>query len=136
MKKAAEILEHKGVKPTPNRILVLDALLNTTHPVSLSDLDTIIATMDRSSIFRALTLFLDNDLAHGLEDGSGSMKYEACHGDEHCTISDMHVHFHCESCNTTFCFESVPIPEADIPEGFVPRSITYMVKGLCPKCRK
>jgi len=136
MKQAIEILEHKGVKPTPNRIIVMDALLKAKHPVSLAELDGIIETMDRSSIFRSLSMFLDNSLVHGIEDGSGSLKYEVCHGLEQCSISDMHVHFHCESCQSTFCFEDVKIPQTQIPQGFQAHSINYVIKGLCPECSK
>ncbi|MCM1198095.1 MAG: transcriptional repressor [Bacteroidales bacterium] len=128
-------MEHRHVKPTVNRILVLDALVEAGRPVSLQELETIISTMDKSSIFRALTLFLDHDIVHGIEDGSGSLKYEVCHGDDHCSISDMHVHFYCESCHHTFCFESAQIPETQVPEGFLPRRVNYMIKGLCPSCR-
>lgn len=134
MKEAIEILERKNVKPTANRILVIKALLHSEHPVGLVDLETEIGTMDRSSIFRALNVFLAHDIVHGIEDGSGSLKYELCHGENNCSISDMHVHFYCEGCHTTYCFESTPIPEVNVPDGFSPHSINYMIKGLCAKC--
>ncbi len=37
MKKIEEIFDYKGVKPTPNRILILKMLLNAERPVSLAD---------------------------------------------------------------------------------------------------
>lgn len=136
MKEAIKILEHKLVKPTSNRILVLDALLRANRPISLGELEDVIETIDKSSIFRVLTLFLDNDIVHGIEDGSGSLKYEVCGGEDHHSLSDQHVHFYCEACGTTFCFESTHIPVAPVPEGFQPRFINYMIKGLCPDCQK
>lgn len=129
-------LERKGVKPTPNRMLVLKALLQSDHPVNLSELESILLTLDKSSIFRVLTLFLEHDLVHAIEDGSGSLKYEICTGDESCSIADMHIHFHCESCHKTYCFEQIPIPVAELPAGFTPHAITYMVKGECPECKR
>ncbi len=74
MKRSVEILERKKVRPTANRILVLEALLDTAHPVSLMELDDIIQTMDKSSVFRVLNVFLEADVVHGIEDGSGSLK--------------------------------------------------------------
>lgn len=136
MKEAVEILERKLVKPTSNRILVLDALLKAKRPISLGELETMIETIDKSSIFRVLTLFLEHDIAHGIEDGSGSLKYEVCGGQEGHSLADQHVHFYCESCGTTYCFESTHIPLAPVPEGFKPRFINYMIKGLCPNCEK
>lgn len=134
MKAASDILAHKTVKPTPNRILVLDALLRAMHPVSLVELETDIETMDRSSIFRTLTLFVSHDIVHTIEDGSGSMKYEVCSGEHHCSIADMHTHFYCEVCQETRCFEEMPVPEVKLPPGYAIHSVNYMVKGICPKC--
>ena len=70
----ADSLELKGVKPTANRILVLKALKEQACPVSLTDLEDILATMDKSSIFRVLTLFLEHDIVHSFEDGLQSVR--------------------------------------------------------------
>lgn len=134
MKDATDILARKHVKPTPNRILVLDALLKADHPVSMAELDEIIETMDRSSIFRVLTLFGQHDVIHTIEDGSGSLKYEVCTSEDHCSVADMHVHFYCESCHETTCFEDIHIPPITLPDGFHTHAVNYMVKGLCPTC--
>lgn len=136
MKHAKEILECKGIGLTPNRILVLEALLGEDHPVSLSDLEISMDTMDRSSIFRTLTLFLKYGVVHGIEDGSGSLKYEVCTGEGGCSIADMHVHFYCESCHSTFCLESVHVPTVRMPDGFEQHYVNYMIKGLCPDCSR
>ncbi len=58
MTEILEKLDKKGVKPTANRILVLKELNNVDGPVSLSVLENRLLTMDKSSIFRVLTLFL------------------------------------------------------------------------------
>lgn len=130
----SEALEKKGVKPTANRILVLRAMIAAGHPVSLTELETIMETMDKSSIFRVLNLFVERHVVHAIEDGSGTMKYEVCSGADRCTISDMHIHFYCETCHRTFCFKHIHIPEICLPEGFAVNSINYMVKGVCPEC--
>ena len=101
-KEILEKLERKGVKPTANRILVLKALLGNSTPVSLSDLEDFIVTMDKSSIFRVLTLFLEHNVVHAMEDGSGSLKYEVCMSEGRCSLSDMHIHFYCEVCHRTY----------------------------------
>lgn len=64
-------LERKGVKPTANRILVLKALKAADRPLSLTGLEKELWTMDKSSIFRVLTLFLEHDIVHAFEDGRG-----------------------------------------------------------------
>lgn len=132
--RASSMMAQRGIKPTPNRILVLRAMLAATRPVSLPELETILETMDKSSIFRVLGLFARHHLVHAIEDGSGTSKYEACHGERECTLDDMHTHFYCESCRQTFCFPAIHIPPVTLPEGFVMTSINYMVKGICARC--
>ena len=62
-------LEAKGIKPTSNRILVMKTLVNEQNPLSLKDLEQKMVSMDKSSIFRTLTLFLEHDAVHAFEDG-------------------------------------------------------------------
>ena len=134
-KKACEekLLSHQ-VRPTANRELVLRLIAESDRAVSLSDIEAALETVDKSTIFRILNLFLEHHLLHAIEDGSGTMKYEVCSGADRCTISDMHIHFYCETCHRTFCFKHIHIPEICLPEGFAVNSINYMVKGVCPEC--
>ena len=53
-------LTQKDVKPTSNRILVLKKLKAEARPVTLLDLSNKMLTMDKSSIFRVLALFLEH----------------------------------------------------------------------------
>lgn len=132
-----DILTRKEVKPTSNRILVMRELIKASHPVSLADLEISLGfLMDKASIFRVLELFSEKDIIHVIEDGSRSLKYELCHSGTHHTIADQHVHFYCERCKETYCFEDVSVPLVNIPEGFSPHAINYMIKGICPKCSK
>lgn len=135
-KEILEKLERKGVKPTANRILVLKALLSNSTPVSLSDLEDFIVTMDKSSIFRVLTLFLEHNVVHAMEDGSGSLKYEVCMSEGRCSLSDMHIHFYCEECHRTYCFKTIHVPVMELPENFTPHFVNYMIKGECPECKR
>lgn len=128
------ILDEANVKPTSNRILVLSKLLESERPLSLVELETELETLERSSIFRVLVVFLEHDIVHSVEDGRGITKYEICHGKHHCSIDDMHAHFYCERCEKVFCFEDVKAPLLNIPEAFKVRSVNYMLKGLCPEC--
>lgn len=127
-------LEKKGVKPTTNRILVFETLAQEVHPVSLTELVDLISTMDKSSIFRVLTLFVEHDVIHCIEDGSGSAKYELCQMSGRHTMSDGHVHFYCERCHQISCFDDIHIPQVPVPEGYSPHAVNYVIKGICPKC--
>ena len=132
-----KILESKGIRPTSNRILVIKELIKALRPVSLADMETMLGfSMDKASIFRVLELFADKNVVHVIEDGSRSIKYELCHSETVHSIADQHAHFYCERCKTTFCLEKAKIPLIDIPEGFRPQAINYVIKGMCPSCAR
>lgn len=129
-------LESKGIRPTANRILVMKTLMGEQNPQSLSNLERKMVSMDKSSIFRTLTLFLEHDAVHAFEDGRGVLCYELCEEKGACDHHDGHIHFYCESCQRSFCMEDIHIPSFELPEGFSPHSISFVIKGECPDCRK
>ncbi len=130
------LLEEHNVRPTANRIIVAGALAKAGMPMSLAELETEIDSIDKSNIFRALVSFKDNHLVHAIEDGSNGVRYELCKSHDHDHDEDLHVHFHCEICGKTFCFEEIPVPKVDVPEGYQPISTNYIIKGICPSCQK
>lgn len=129
-------LESKGIRATANRILVMKTLMGEQNPQSLSNLERKMVSMDKSSIFRTLTLFLEHDVVHAFEDGRGVLCYELCEEKGACDHHDGHIHFYCESCQRSFCMEDIHIPSFELPEGFYPHSISFVIKGECPECRK
>ena len=129
------VLAEKGIKPTSNRILVMRELVKASHPVSLADLEISLEfSVDKASIFRVLELFSAKHIVRVIEDGSRSLKYELCGSGAH--YSDQHVHFYCEQCKKTYCFEDESVPVVNIPKGFSLHDINYMMKGTCPNCNK
>lgn len=131
------LLESHGIKPTANRILVAKALAEETYPMSMKELEQTIVTLDKSSVFRVLTLFRDHHLVHDVEDGEGNVRYELCmHNSAEGFDDDVHAHFYCEQCHRVFCLEQTAVPEVEVPEGFTARSVNYLIKGLCPDCRR
>lgn len=135
MEELERILNEHGIKPTANRLLVLKALADSHRPVTMAELEDTIDSIDKSGIFRTLTLFRDNHLLHQIDDGCEGVRYELCHA--HGEVDDdRHVHFHCEVCHQTFCLEDIPVPAVALPDGFQPETVNYMIKGVCPQCAK
>lgn len=137
--KNEEIIEHleaKGVKPTANRIIVFKVLHDIHRPMSLKALETRLLSMDKSSIFRVLSLFLEHDVVHSFEDGRGLINYELCEHAGHCSHDENHIHFYCEKCQRSFCLRNAQIPDINLPEGFKSNSVSFVIKGVCPDCRK
>lgn len=127
-------LTYRGIKPTATRLLILKEMMRGCQAVSLPDLEHILPTVDKSTISRTLTLFLLHRLCHGIDDGSGALKYAVCSDDCDCTVKDEHTHFYCENCHRTFCLKHLSVPVVDTPDGFSLNSINYVLKGLCPEC--
>ena len=135
--KIEQQLISRGIHPTAARILVLKKLSELTYPVSLSELETEMETMDKSTIFRSLSVLLEHHAIHAFEDGSGLTKYEICRCESlNCRVENRHIHFYCELCNRTFCIDDVKIPVVSLPEGYLIDTINYTVKGLCPECSR
>lgn len=127
-------LTRRSIKPTAIRLWVLRTLMEAEQALSLADLEMLLDTVDKSTLFRTLSLFLSHHLIHGVDDGSGSLKYAVCEDFCKCMMEDQHTHFYCESCRKTFCIRSVRVPLVPLPEGFIPTSINYVIKGLCAEC--
>ncbi len=132
-----ELLTEHGIKPTANRIVVAKELAAAERPMSLTELEYKILSIDKSGVFRTLALFREHHLVHVIEDGGDGVRYELCHShDGHEHDDDQHVHFFCEECHRTFCISDMPIPPVSLPNGYTLTSINYMAKGLCPECGK
>lgn len=106
---------------------------------SLSDLQDTLYTVDKSTLFRALTLFAENGLLHLIDDGSGMQKY--CMGASPAHPEDAehhgagHIHLTCTVCHRTWCVEDVQIPSVPVPDDFEVMETEYVIKGVCRKCR-
>ena len=124
----------RGIKPTAVRLLVFREMLNFSRAFSLSDLEYELESVDKSTLFRTITLFHDHLLIHSIDDGSGSMKYSVCSDNCMCSIGDMHVHFNCTNCHETFCIENIAVPSVQLPENFLLESVNFVMKGLCNRC--
>lgn len=131
------LFQHHGVRSTANRILVAELLMHSARPLSMVEIETLLPSMDKSSIFRALNVFREGRMVHIIEDGCGGARYElcqSCHEGGH--DEDLHAHFFCECCQKTFCLEGVHIPQVDLPQGYEAHSANFVIKGLCPDCRR
>ena len=111
----------REIKPTAIRLLILRTMMQHKEAFSLLDLENDLDTVDKSTIYRTITLFLTHHLIHAIDDGSGSLKYAVCSNA-------------CEKCHRTFCLKSIHIPMVTLPQGFTVNSVNYVLKGLCADC--
>ncbi|MBQ9650396.1 MAG: transcriptional repressor [Prevotella sp.] len=131
-----KLLEEHGIKPTANRIVVVRTLAASMQPLSLAELERRIGTIDKSNVFRALTLFREHHLVHAIEGSGDGTHYELCHSHDHDHDEDQHPHFFCEVCQQTYCLDYMDMPEPALPPGFEAHAVNFMIKGICPHCKK
>lgn len=133
MDQIEKILTDAGVTPTAIRIVVLREIVAYNHPFTLADMEGRLDTIDKSTLFRTLTLFLKHKILHDVDNGSGSRIYCRCE----CASTYMsHVHFTCTSCGQTFCIKDIDISVIPHPKGFIVNEMNFVMKGLCPQCSK
>lgn len=148
-KLSEDFLQSIGIRPTAMRILVWNVISHLDYAFSLSDVENILFNSDRSSIFRTLSLFVENGILHTIDDGSGMQKYCICssikddynsdnhhldhhHSDNHHHCN--HVHLCCTKCGKTFCLTHQEIPSVDIPKTFKFVRSSYIIYGICQHC--
>ena len=132
-----KLLREKGIKPTAIRLKVLRNIIEEERVISLSILEERLPTMDKSTLFRTLTLFHRQHLIHSIDDGSGSLKYSICSNlccEAH--YEELHPHFYCQICGSVVCLKDNHIPKISLPEGYMLSNINFVIKGTCPKCHK
>jgi Fur family ferric uptake transcriptional regulator len=134
MEDQEKVLENRNITPTAMRLLVLQFLSEQKMAVSLKDLEEGLVRADRSTIFRTLKTFEEKKLIHSIDDGTGALKYALCYENCNCAPEDIHYHFHCEKCDSTFCLDSVRVPGIELPRGFQLQQANLVIKGLCPNC--
>lgn len=133
------ILSEAGIRITAVRLLVLKTVCERMHggAFSLQDVMQELVTADNSSVFRTLTLFAEHRILRTVNDGSGMQKYCLALHTHHDHGRDMgHVHFTCTVCQRTVCLTDIPIPHVSLPEGYEAADTEFIVKGICPRCKR
>jgi Fur family ferric uptake transcriptional regulator len=128
MSESERILDQKGLRITPMRLLVLEQLLVQETPSGLNALQTALPRADRTTIYRTLKTFSEN--------GNTEVKYALCRA--FCTASehlDKHPHFHCQTCQRIICLEALDVPALDYPNGYLVQEVSMTVKGICAQCQ-
>ena len=133
MKEAEHILSASGIRPTAIRQIVLKEIATCQHAFTLANMEQRLTTLDRSTLFRTLTLFVKHELLHEADNGSGSKLYCKC---EHTHHHTPHIHFTCTVCHDTYCIKDIDLSTLPKPEGYEVEEINLVMKGLCPKCKR
>ena len=129
------LLKTFRLRSTPTRQEILHLFLKKDYALSHSDIESEIADdLDRVTVYRTLKTFSDRGLIHKVLDDGGILKYalcsEACSATRH---QHEHVHFKCTNCGQTNCLD-VDIPMVKLPKGYIPKEVSFLVRGTCQNC--
>ncbi len=135
MNTEAQILRKHKLRITPFRIEVLRMFDKSKHALSAAELELKLKNSDRITLYRTLKSFEEKGIIHKAIDGTNQPKFAVCEAQcqEH-SHHDKHVHFHCLTCENTFCIDTVFIPEVKLPQGFQVKNTDMIVSGICEKC--
>lgn len=130
---SSELLKERNVRPSLQRICILDYLLaKRNHPtVSTIYVDLLpqIPTLSRTTVYNTLETLCESGLVITLDVGDGSIHYDA-------DITP-HAHFKCEKCGKIFDILLTPEDfRKRVPEGFSIERLQLYAFGLCAKCKR
>ena len=132
MTSTADLLRTCGLKVTPVRIRVLEALMTTSVPLSHSELEALLPEANRVTLYRVLDSLSACGLALKAVDARGVFRFSGAQSQrEH----KSHVHFHCTQCGAVFCLDAPPPLPPALPEGFRLDTVAYDIRGFCAHCQ-
>ena len=133
-------LRDKGLRATPARVALLNALCRATGPVTHQDLAAKLDEigLDKSTVFRGLQDLTEAGLLRRLELGDHVWRYEAVkdaaaiHSDGGSGEGHLHPHLLCVECGEVRCLDQEDVSiELSSRLGKV---VDVLVKGHCNKC--
>ena len=133
---SASRLAEAGVRPTRQRLLVLETLAREPHDATAQE---IYARLRRSgepvglaTVYRTLALLSEHDVVDEFAHRPGETCYRVC-GEGH------HHHLVCARCHVVAELEGCEVDEwlakAAREHGFLPTAHTLEVVGLCAACQ-
>lgn len=132
---AVQILRSNKLRKTPIRHRVLQLFIEENKALSNKELERMLGSVDRITLYRTLKTFEKNGIIHEAFDGTENTKYALCHQacSEH-EHQDNHAHFNCVVCDKTICLDKLPTPHIDALEGLAIKSSHLFLKGQCGEC--
>ncbi|MEH6658568.1 Fur family transcriptional regulator [Leeuwenhoekiella marinoflava] len=128
-------LDSNGIRPTAMRILIYKYMAEKNNALALTDVEQAFLKAERTTLYRTIKTFEEKGIVHQIDDGTGVLKYALCEPGCNCEIDrDLHLHFHCNSCDKTICLTQHKIPHINLPEGFMAEDANLVVKGICDSC--
>lgn len=137
-REAVQRLHDAGLRVTPQRTAVLQALMGAAEPVTAravwQEVRAAHPSVSLDTVYRNLTALVHHGLINQVNlQNRESARFEF-QGD-----AGHHHHFVCLDCGRAFCVEACPVPAVtarpDDDPGFEVRGHAFEVYGLCSGCQ-
>jgi Fur family peroxide stress response transcriptional regulator len=125
------MLQAKGIKPTFQRVRILDALLRQrSHPTIKTLHDRLlrtVPTLSKTTLYTTLELFAARGLAARLTIDSGEIRYDG--------VAAPHHHFLCGRCGAILDLDiACPTGRRGAIQGHAIHEVHGYFKGVCKDC--
>lgn len=137
MEKVQEYLLSKGIRPSPQRIAIMEYLLDhCCHPTVdavYAALHATMPTLSKTTVYNTLKLFEEKKAVQILNVDEKNVRLDSC--------MEPHAHFQCVRCGEIFDvpFENkdavIGILKTNHLEGFKIQQEQIYYKGICPRCQ-
>jgi Fur family transcriptional regulator, ferric uptake regulator len=131
---ARKLLKDAGLRSTPARISVLNALKRSPKPQTHAELAERLVPLgfDKATVFRNLTDLAEAELVLRTELGDHVWRFEL-RDPSHDRSS--HPHFVCMDCGSVSCIEDMALPSPSVRRAHhIARITEVLVKGHCNSC--
>ena len=132
-----DVLRHDGLKYTPQRVAVLEEIINDNGHRECEDIYLALRKkgthISRATVYRTMDILVKNNFARKMELGDGRARYESKVDSPH------HDHLICISCGKIIEFVNQDIE--DLQEKiakhyhFTLQKHIHQLFGVCKKCR-
>jgi Fur family ferric uptake transcriptional regulator len=131
------LLEHRALECTLNRVKVLEVIGNSPHPLSAQAiLEAVNRSQDinRVTVYRILDLMVEKRLVERISAGDRSFRYGLAPNANH----RPHAHFYCTGCGRMECLSpGSPVVDMASLESTIPGMIERVevrLDGICETC--
>jgi Fur family ferric uptake transcriptional regulator len=131
---ARKLIREAGLRSTPARISVINALKRAAKPQTHAELSDLLVPLgfDKATVFRNLTDLAEAELVLRTELGDHVWRFEL-RDPSHDRSS--HPHFVCVDCGTVSCIEEMALPSPTVRRSLnIARISEVLVKGHCGTC--
>ena len=132
-----ELLRDAGLKRTPARTSLLEALFHEKQPLSAPQIMAKLARgMDHVTLYRTLKTFTEHKLLHRVRGEDQVWRYRVGKPD---AGGHEHAHIVCDACGTVECLPEARWPDkaakkAGLRSGYDVAYSEVLVHGTCPDC--